>query len=38
MYLDIELSKREMNILDHGGFISLVIKDGVRIIVKKKRS
>lgn len=35
MYLDIELDKRELAVLEKGGYLSFVVNNGIRIIVKK---
>ena len=36
MFLDIELDKKELQRLDEGGFITLILPPGIRIIVKKE--
>lgn len=38
MYLDIELTNEELKRLDEGGFITLILPPGIRVIVKKDDS
>ena len=35
MYLDIKLDKRELAVLERGGYLSFSFQNGIRIIVKK---
>lgn len=35
MKVDIELTAKELAILEKGGFITMILHDGMRVIIKK---